>query len=77
MAILTLDFRGIGLPKPLYNRFVNWINLISVGQASCAKTTGGYCILLGTCDNLFAEVFETASFTIGFGGNSIAVVPLA
>ena len=53
MAILTLDFRGIGLPKPLYNRFVNWINLISVGKTSC-KTLKGFGILLSTFDDLFA-----------------------
>jgi len=75
-TFITTDFRGIGLPTTSFNQFANLIDIISIGQAACARTQGGYCVLPKTCDQYPA--LWNYSFKIQFSDQSdFLTVPLA
>jgi hypothetical protein len=50
-AIITLDFKGLGLPEASYKKFNNLLNIVSNGAATCLMGTGGMCLLPGTCSS--------------------------
>jgi len=59
--VLTMDFRGLGLPTTTYDKFTNLLAIATAGQVSCAKTQGGLCVLPKTCDkykDLFTYSFQ-------------------
>lgn len=62
-ALVTLDFRGVGLPGLAYEKFTNLINVITQGQADCLTQVGGMCILPNPCEN-YRQVFEEYKFSV-------------
>jgi len=49
--IFSLEFRGLGLPAPIYKKFTYLLNIYAMGEASCEEVDGGICILSKPCNH--------------------------
>ena len=48
---LTLDFRGLGLPRDSYFAFENLLAIASSSDSTCFNKKGGYCLLAKSCES--------------------------
>ena len=78
-VILTLDFKGLGLPERLFSKFNNLINIISNGTVSCNKDVAGMCLLPGLCSaHSFIDEFSfKVNFTTTGSADEYLVIPLS
>lgn len=47
---LALNFRGLGLPAPMFLQFNNLLGVITHGEAECLPRKSGYCMLTSPCE---------------------------
>lgn len=54
---MSLDYRGLGLPAPLFWEFGVLMSYITQGSSYCYNEIGGYCTLPNSCDQ-YPELWE-------------------
>jgi len=67
---LSISFKGIGLPTPIYNEFSLLLANATNNQSVCTNTTvDSYCTLPQPCAS-YSNLFQYSSFLMEFSGNS-------
>lgn len=64
-TILSTDLNGLGLPPQSYNKFVNYLSIVS-SEVICDRSTSGSagCLFSQTCDN-YSDLWQY-SFKVRF-----------
>lgn len=52
-----MNFRGLGLPTALFNKFSNLLSVASNGEATCISQKSGYCALTRPCKD-YTKLWE-------------------
>lgn len=47
----AVNFKGLGLPKPIYDKFITLLEYITDNKVTCDKSLNGYCSLPSYCNN--------------------------
>lgn len=76
LAIFSLNFKGLGLPGPLFWEFGTLLSYITQGESYCYSGVGGYCVLTNACveyPDLWNYTFQYAAEELGQN----MIIPLA
>jgi len=80
-SMLALNFRGLGLPTTSFNKFANYLSVITKGESTCLSRQSGYCALSSPCDYYRTTGLWDYSFKMRFanqdGSDTYFRVPLA
>jgi hypothetical protein len=62
------NFKGLGLPAPLYSEFVSLFEYVTLGAVVCNNTLDGFCQLPGKCSDYSA--YTDYAFKVNFTTNN-------
>lgn len=75
-AIMSLDYRGLGLPAPLFWEFGVLMSYITQGGSYCYNEVGGYCTLPNPCDE-YPDLWDYSFQYAASASGPNFIIPLA